>query len=106
MAENRPIIRLMFVNMREAFNELTNEEQMAFMRKDRQNLDELGCTFETINGRGSNDEWQFIGIEEWPSMEAIEKRAKFEKEELEIHRYVEYKTIVGTRESSDDYGKE
>jgi hypothetical protein len=39
-------------------------------------------------------------------MEAVEKRAKFEKEELEIHRYVEYKTIVGTRESSDDYGKE
>ena len=106
MAENRPIIRLMFVNMKEAFNDLSDEEKMAFMVKDRKNLDELGCKFETINCSGSNEEWQFIGIEEWPSMEAIEKRVKFEKEELEIHRYVEYKTIVGTRESSDDYGEE
>jgi hypothetical protein len=106
MAENRPIIRLMFVNMKETFNELSDEEKMAFMVKDRKNLDELGCKFETINCTGSNEGWQFIGIEEWPSMEAIEKREKFEKEVLEIHRYVEYKTIVGTRESSDDYGKE
>jgi hypothetical protein len=92
--------------MKEAFNDLPDEEKMAFMSKDRKNLDELGCKFEMINLSGSNEEWQYIGIEEWPSMEAIEKRDKFEKEELEIHRYVEYKTIVGTRESSDDYGKE
>jgi hypothetical protein len=79
---------------------------MAFMRKDRGNLDELGCKFETIDCRWSNEEWQFIGIEEWPNLEAIEKRAKFEKEELQTFRYVESKTILGTRESSDDYGKE
>ena len=106
MAENRPIIRLMFVNMKETFNDLSDEEKMAFMVKDRKNLDELGCKFETINCTESNEEWQFIGIEEWPSLEAIEKRAKFEQEELEIHKYVKYKTIVGTRESSEDYGKE
>jgi hypothetical protein len=106
MAEKKPIIRLMFVNMKEAFNDLSEEEQMAFMVKDRKNLDELGCTFEMVNLTESNEEWQYIGIEEWPSMEAIEKRDKFEREELEIHRYVEYKTIVGTRESSEDYGKE
>ena len=106
MAEKKPITRLMFCKIKEAFNELSDEEKMAFMVKDRKNLEELGCKFETINCTGSNQEWQFIGIEEWPSMEAIEKRDKFEREELEIHKYVEYKTIVGTRESSDDYGKE
>ena len=106
MAENRPIIRLMFVNMKEAFNDLSDEEKMAFMVKDRKNLDELGCKFETINCSGSNEEWQFIGIEEWPSMEAIEKRAKFEYEELEKYKYVESKTYLGTRESFAEYGKE
>jgi hypothetical protein len=106
MTENKPIIRLMFVNMKETFNDLSDEEKMAFMVKDRKNLEELGCTFEMVNLTGSNEEWQYIGIEEWPSMDAVEKRAKFEKEELDIQRYVEYKTIVGTRESSDDYGKE
>ena len=106
MAENKPIIRLFFAKIKEAFNDLSDEEKMAFMQKDRKNLDELGCKFETINCTGSNEEWQFIGIEEWPSMEAIEKRAKFEEEELEISKYVEYKTIVGARESSEEYGKE
>ena len=106
MAEKKPIIRLMFVNMKEAFNELSEEEQMAFMVKDRKNLEELGCTFEMVNLTESNEDWQFIGIEEWPSMEAIEKRAKFELEELELPKYVESKTILGTRESSENYGKE
>ena len=106
MTEGKPIIRLMFVNIKEAFNDQSDEEKMAYMQKDRKNLDELGCKFETINCSESNGEWQFIGIEEWPSMEAIEKRAKFEEEELEISKFVEYKTIVGARESSDDYGKE
>ena len=106
MVEEKPIIRLFFVKIKEAFNDLSDEEKMAFMSKDRKNLDELGCKFETINCSGSNEEWQFIGIEEWPSMEAIEKRAKFEQEELELPKYVESKTILGTRESSEDYGKE
>jgi hypothetical protein len=106
MAENKPITRLMFCKIKESFNDLSDEEKMAFMVKDRKNLTELGCTFEMINCSESNEEWQYIGIEEWPSMEAIEKRVKFEEEELEISKYVEYKTIVGTRESSDDYGKE
>jgi hypothetical protein len=106
MAENRPIIRFYFAKIKEAFFNLSDEEKMAFMRKDRGNLDELGCKFETIDCRWSNEEWQFIGIEEWPNLEAIEKRAKFEKEELQTFRYVESKTILGTRESSDDYGKE
>jgi hypothetical protein len=79
---------------------------MVFMRKDRGNLDELGCKFETIDCRWSNEEWDFIGIEEWPSLEAIQERAKFEKEVLLTSRYVESKTILGNRESSAEYGKE
>ena len=40
------------------------------------------------------------------SLEALEKRAKFENEVLQKFRYIESKTYVGTRESSADYGKE
>jgi len=59
-----------------------------------------------IDCRWSNEEWDFVGIEEWPTIEALEKRAKFEKEELEAFRYVESKTYLGTRESFAEYGKE
>lgn len=42
---------------------------------------------------------------EWPTIEALEKRAKFEKEELKAFRYAESKTDLGTLEIGE-YGKE
>jgi hypothetical protein len=42
MDENKPIIRFYFAKMKQTFMELPEEEKMAFMRKDRENLDELG----------------------------------------------------------------
>jgi hypothetical protein len=107
MAEKKPIIRLFFAKIKEAFYNLSEEEKMEFMRKDRENLDELGCkVMMMIDCRWSNEEWNFVGVEEWPSLEALEKRAKFEKEELKGFRFVESKTYLGTRESFAEYGKE
>lgn len=42
------------------------------------------------------EEWHFIGVEEWPTIEALQKRAAFEEEELEAYRYAESKTYLGT----------
>jgi hypothetical protein len=106
MAEKKPIIRLLFAKIKEAFYELSEEDQQKFMIKDRKNLDELGCNvIMMIDCRWSNEEWNYLGIEEWPDLEALEKRAKFENEELEKFRYIEAKTLLGTRESFDEYGK-
>ncbi|MFQ5911353.1 MAG: hypothetical protein ACE5IJ_11645 [Thermoplasmata archaeon] len=102
----KPIIRLLFAKIKEAFYALSEEETMEFMVKDRKNLDELGCKFWMIDCRWSNEEWDYIGVEEWPSLEALEKRAKFENEELQKSRIVESKTYLGTRESAAEYGKE
>lgn len=107
MTENKPIIRLFFAKIKKAFIELSEEEKMAFMQKDRQNLDELGMkAVMMIDSSWSNEEWDYIGIEQWPTLEAIEKRKQFEKDELEVFKYVESKTYLGTPESFDDYGKE
>ncbi|MGD8506912.1 MAG: hypothetical protein PVF15_09670 [Candidatus Bathyarchaeota archaeon] len=107
MAEKKPIIRLLFAKIKEAFYKLSEKEKMEFMVKDRKNLDELGCkVLMMINCSWSNEEWDAIGVEEWPSLEALEKRAKFENEELEKYRYIESKTHLGTRESFAEYGKE
>jgi hypothetical protein len=106
MAENKPIIRLLFAKIKDAFYNLSEEEMMAFMAKDRKNLDELGCKWWMIDCSWSTDEWTAIGVEEWPSLDALEKRAKFENEVLQKFRYVESKTYLGTRESSADYGRE
>jgi hypothetical protein len=106
MAATKPIIRLYFAKMKGAFGALSDQEKMAFMQKDRENLDNLGMKAVTmIDCSWSNEEWDYIGVEEWPSMEAIEQRKIFEEQELDVSRYVESKTILGTPESFDAYGK-
>jgi len=107
MAEKKPIIRLLFAKIKETFYNLSEEEKKEFMIKDRKNLEKLGGkVIMMIDCRWSNEEWNYIGVEEWPSIEALEKRAKFEYEELEKFRIVESKTYLGTRESFAEYGKE
>ncbi len=106
MTESKPIIRLFFAKMKDAFTELSEQEKLAFMRKDRENLDELGMKPVTmVDCHWSNEEWDYIGVEQWPSMESIVLREKFEKEELEIFKYVDSKTYLGTPESFEEYGK-
>ena len=107
MSESKPIIRLYFAKIKQAFYDLPDEEKMAFMQKDRENLDMLGMkAIKMIDCRWSNEEWDYIGIEEWPSIEALEKRGKFEKEQLAVFKYVDSKTYLGTPESFDEYGTE
>ena len=107
MAENKPIIRLFFAKMKNAFIDLPEEEKMAFMHKDRENLNDLGMkAISMIDCSWSNDEWDYIGVEQWPDKESIEKREQFEKEELEVFKYVDSKTYLGTPESFAEYGKE
>ena len=106
MANEKTVIRLYFAKMKDAFGDMSEEERMAFMRKDRENLDRLGMkAVSMIDCSWSNDEWDYIGVEQWPSMEAIEKREIFENEELGVFKYVESKTLLGTPESFDDYGR-
>lgn len=106
MSQSKPIIRFYFAKMKEAFSRLSDEEKIAFMRKDRENLDELGMkAISMVNCSWSNGEWDYVGVEQWPCMEAIEKREQFENDELDVSKYVEFKTILGTPESFDEYGK-
>jgi hypothetical protein len=106
MTESKPIIRLFFAKMKEAFSALPEEDKVAFMRKDRENLDELGMeAVAMVDCHWSNEEWDYIGVEQWPSMEAIKIREQFEEHELNISKYVESKTLLGTPESFTEYGK-
>ena len=106
MSEDKTIIRLYFAKMKAAFGELSDEEKIAFMQKDRANLDELGMkAVSMVNCGWSNEEWDYVGVEQWPSMEAIKKREKFENEELNVSKYVVSKTLLGTPESFEEYGK-
>ena len=70
MAENKPVVRLFFAKMKKAFLDLSDDEKFAFMRKDRENLDDLGMkAVSMIDCSWSNEEWDYIGVEEWRSEE-------------------------------------
>jgi hypothetical protein len=97
MAENKRIIRVMFVKIKPAYYKLSEEEQQEFMRRDREKMEELGYKLHfMLDCSLSNEEWNFIGVEEWPSMEAVNQIEKFHEEELEASRYAEYKTYLCT----------
>jgi hypothetical protein len=97
MSEKERIIRVMFVKIKPAYYELSEEEQQEFMRKDRERMEELGYKLRfMLDCSWSDKKWQFIGIEEWSSMDAIEKIEKFHEEELGASKYAEYKTYLGT----------
>jgi len=106
MTDNTPIVRLFLTKMKPEFFKLTEVERATFMAKDRANLDDLGMkAISMIDCSGRDDQWDYIGVENWPSMEAIKKREKFENEVLEISKYVEYETHLGIAQPFEDYGK-
>jgi len=106
MTHRKPLARLLFVKMKDAYHNLSPEEKGAFMQRDRQNLDSLGMrAVMMIDCRWSNEKWDFIGVEEWPSLEALEERGRFEKEELATFKYIRSRSFVGTPVSFVEYGK-
>jgi hypothetical protein len=106
MGEAHSLIRLFFVKMKPEFFDLTPAEQSAFMARDRANLDALGMrAIAMVDCRGNDDGWEYVGVESWPSEEALKERERFEAEELKIYRYIQYKTHVGIGQSFEHYGK-
>lgn len=106
MKNETPIVRLFMTRMKPAFFQLSEEEQQQFMARDRANLDALGMeAISMIDCTGSDSEWEYIGVEGWPSMEAVRERERFENEELQVSRYIEYEVHLGVAQSFEEYGK-
>lgn len=107
MSQDKCIVRLFFAKIKKEFVDLPDPEKNEFMIKDRANLDELGMKAISMVQCGDLDnEWDYIGVESWPSMEAIQKREDFENNVLEISKYVTYKTHLGIGQSFENYGKQ
>ena len=106
MKKEAPIVRVFFARMKPAFFQLSDEEQRQFMARDRANLDALGmkaiCMIDCTKRGG---DWDYIGVESWPSAKALEERERFERDELHISRYVEHEAELGTEQSFEEYGR-
>jgi hypothetical protein len=106
MNSKAAIVRLFFAKMKPEFFQLSEEERSQFMARDRANLDSLGMkAISMIDCSESDEEWDYIGVEGWPSLGAVQERERFEKDQLQISEYVDYKVHVGVEQSFEEYGK-
>ena len=106
MKNETPGVRVFLAKMKPDYFQLSEQERRQFMARDRANLDALGMkAISMIDCSDSDDEWDYIGVESWPSMKAVEERERFEKGELQISKYVEYKVHMGVEQSFEEYGK-
>lgn len=106
MKNEAPIIRLFFARMKPAFFQLSDKERRQFMARDRANLDALGMkAICMIDCTKSGSDWDYIGVESWPSAKALKERERFESDELHIAQYVEHKVELGVEQSFEKYGR-
>lgn len=106
MKTDTPVVRIFLARMKSQFLELPESARNQFMERDRANLDALGMkAISMIDCTDSDGEWDYIGVELWPSMKAVEERERFEREELQISRYVDYEVHLGVEQSFAEYGR-
>lgn len=81
-----------------AYYDMPEEERKEFWDKLVKKYEELGVT--TIiecKSNWSNEEWDGFGAEEFPDIEAVQKLAKFQSEELKWPKYFMSRTYLGTQ---------
>lgn len=97
--EKKPILKIWFSNVKEAWFRLSKEERNDIQRKRAEKFRELGGKL-LVSGTPywSNEEWATFGVEEFPDIEAVQEYAEFIIE-LGWLRYNESKTYLCTRGS-------
>ena len=92
-----PVYQFYMGKATEAWYQLSKEEQDKLMAKVRDCLVQVGGkSILMCNSVWASEQTQFWGVEEFPDIEAVQKLAQLH-EELNWYRYVDSKTILGTK---------
>ncbi len=91
-----PIYKMFRVDGKEAFYQLSKEEQDAlFAKVDDARKSVGGKVLVYCNSAWDSEKWLFWGVEEYPSMEAVQEFAKCLMD-LNWFRYVNSDILLGT----------
>ncbi len=94
MAE--PIYKLFLGKWKEAWYQLSEEERTDVSNKAHQAIADVGGKAIVVcDSRWADEQWAFFGVEEYPSIEAVQQVAQAHSA-LGWHRYLESKTLLGT----------
>jgi hypothetical protein len=93
----RPIYKLWMAELKNAWYQLSPEEQEHHLAKVRHALEDVGGkSILTTSSAWSDEQWQHFGVEEFPNIEAVERFAEL-LQEMNHFRYFRTKTILGKK---------
>ena len=92
-----PVYKLWMAKLTEAGYQLSEEERSNHMAKINEALEKVGGkTIITCSSAWSSEEWLWFGLEEFPDIEAVQKRTE-DLLELDHYRYIESTSLLGTK---------
>lgn len=92
-----PIYKTFRVSFKEAWYQLTKQEQDATIAKVNDALEKVGgkTVVPLCDLSWSSEEWQFFGVETYPDMEAVQKHTEL-LNAFGWLRYIKSSTLLGT----------
>jgi hypothetical protein len=90
------IFHVYLARQTEAWHQLPREEQDQLLAKVAEALAQVGGKVIVFcNSRWASEQWPFWGVEQYPSIEAVQKHTQL-LDALNWFRYVESMTLLGT----------
>ena len=91
-----PIHKLFRASFSEAWYQLSKAEQDGLLARVNEARDKVGgTTILLCDSAWTSEEWQFFGVETYPSIEAVQKHVELLRE-LDWFRYLKSSTQLGT----------
>lgn len=92
-----PIYKMFYLRMKEAWFQLSKEEQDSLFAKIEEAMKSVGGTsMLTCESAWNSEKWWYWGVEEFPSIEAVQEYARC-LGEIDWFRYCESETLLGTK---------
>ena len=91
----RPIYVLFLARPKEAWFQLSQEEQDELMAKNRAALDKVGVEEVVMcDASWSSEQWMFFGVHKFPSLDALKQHSD-DRNAMQWHRYVYAENVLG-----------
>ena len=82
---------------KEAFHQLSEEERKALVARIEEGRNKVGATLIVhCHSRWASEQWRGFGVEEYPSLEALQEFSKWQ-EEMSLFRYMTSETMLGSK---------
>ena len=96
-----PVYKMFYLRMKEPWYQLSKEQQDAIFAQMEEAFKKVGGkNMVMCDSSWSSEKWHFWGVEEYPSMEAVQEYTRC-LNDLNWFRYVDSEILLGTKMQSE-----